>query len=317
MTALKERLHELGYREGKTMAFEYRSADRRPERLPQLAREIIRDRPDVLVAGFGTLTAQAAKAATTTIPIVFTTVGDPVGSGLVASLGRPGGNVTGLSGLPEIGGKHLQLLQELSPGKQVVAVLMNPETPFTRLALKQIEIAAQANRTRLEILETRTADQVPRALQEAVTAGAGSLLVLVDPLLFSLRREIVDLSAKFRLPAVYPSSEWAEAGGLMSYGADRRQMYRRAAEYVDKILKGAKPGDLPVEPAAGGSGDRSMRTAVASRQSSAARLASGGCRKEGSPCGGGSPAIHSRTRRMMSYSIVGDRTIAEGGRLNQ
>ena len=247
MTALKERLHELGYREGKTMAFEYRSADGRPERLPQLAREIIRDRPDVLVAGFGTLTAQAAKAATTTIPIVFTTVGDPVGSGLVASLGRPGGNVTGLSGLPEIGGKHLQLLQELSPGKQVVAVLMNPETPFTRLALKQIEIAAQANRTRLEILETRTADQVPRALQEAVTAGAGSLLVLVDPLLFSLRREIVDLSAKFRLPAVYPSSEWAEAGGLMSYGADRRQMYRRAAEYVDKILKGAKPGDLPVE----------------------------------------------------------------------
>ena len=124
---------------------------------------------------------------------------------------------------------------------------MNPDTPFTRLALKQITIAAQANRTRLEILETRTADQVPRDLQAAVTAGAGSLLVLGDPLLFSLRREIVDLSAKFRLPAVYPSSEWAEAGGLMSYGADRRQVYRRAAEYVDKILKGAKPGDLPVE----------------------------------------------------------------------
>src|SRR6266852_6169078 len=131
------------------MAFEYRSTDRRPERLPQLARAIIRDRPDVLVAGFGTLTAQAAKAATTTIPIVFTTVGDPVGAGLVSSLGRPGGNVTGLSGLTEMGGKRLQLLRELTPGKQVIAVLMNPDTPFTRLALKEVKTAAaEAEHTR-------------------------------------------------------------------------------------------------------------------------------------------------------------------------
>jgi putative ABC transport system substrate-binding protein len=247
MKPLLERLHELGYGEGKNMAFEYRSAEGRPERLPQLAMELVRGRPDVLIAGFGTLAAQAAKAVTTTIPIVFTTVGDPVGAGLVASLGRPGGNVTGLSGLTEIGGKHLQLLQELSPGKQVIAVLMNPETPFTRLALKEIKTAAETSRTRLEILEARTADQVPREFQAAVPAGAGGLLVLGDPLMLSLRREIVDLSAKFRLPAVYPSREWAEAGGLMSYGADRRQVYRRAADYVDKILKGAKPADLPVE----------------------------------------------------------------------
>jgi putative ABC transport system substrate-binding protein len=247
MKPLRDRLHELGYREGKNMAFEYRSAEGHPERLPQLAMELVRGRPDVLVAGFGTLAAQAAKATTMTIPIVFTTVGDPVRAGLVASLGRPGGNVTGLSGLTEIGGKHLQLLQELSPGKQVIAVLMNPETPFTRLSLKEIKTAAAAKRTQLEILEARTADQVPRVFQAAVTAGAGGLLVIGDPLMYSLSREIVDLSAKFQLPAMYPNREWAETGGLMSYGTDRRQVYRRAAEYVDKILRGAKPGDLPVE----------------------------------------------------------------------
>ena len=247
MKPLLDRLHELGYGEGRNMAFEYRSAEGRSERLPQLAMELVRGRPDVLIAGFGTLTAQAAKAATMTIPIVFTTVGDPVGAGLVASLGRPGGNVTGLSGLTEIGGKHLQLLQELNPGKQGFAVLMNPETPFTRLALKEIRTAAEANRIRLEVLEARSADEVPRVIQGAAMAGVGGLLVLPDPLTFSLRREIVDLAAKFRLPAVYPSREWAELGGLVSYGADRRQVYRRAAEYVDRILKGAKPGDLPVE----------------------------------------------------------------------
>ena len=242
-----DRLHELGYREGKNMAFEYRSAEGHPERLPQLAMELVRGGPDVLIAGFGTLAAQAAKAATMTIPIVFTTVGDPVRAGLIGSLGRPGGNATGLSGLTEIGGKHLQLLQELSPGKQVIAVLMNPETPFTSLSLKEIKTAAAAKRTQLEILEARTAAQVPRVFQAAVTAGAGGLLVIGDPLMYSLSREIVDLSAKFQLPAMYPNREWVERGGLMSYGADRRQLYRRAAEYVDKILKGAKPGDLPIE----------------------------------------------------------------------
>jgi putative ABC transport system substrate-binding protein len=247
MKALLERLHELRYSEGKNMTFEYRSAEGHPERLPQLAMELVRARPDVLIAGFGTLTAQAAKAATTTIPVVFTTVGDPVGTGLVASLGRPGGNVTGLSGLTEIGGKRLQLLQELTAGKQVIAVLMNPDTPFTRLALKEVKTAAEAEHTRLEILEARTADQVWGRFEAASRAGAGGLLVLEDPLMYSLRRDISDLAVKFRLPAVYTYRDYAEAGGLMSYGGDRRQVYRRAAEYVDKILKGAKPGDLPVE----------------------------------------------------------------------
>ena len=247
MKALVERLHELSYSEGKNMIFEYRSAEGRPERLPQLAMELVRARPDVLIAGFGTLTAQAAKAATLTIPIVFTTVGDPVGAGVVASLARPGGNVTGLSGLTEIGGKRLELLQELIPGKQVVAVLLNPDTPFTRLALSEIKTAAEAERIRLEVLEARTPDQLSGRFVAAIKAGAGGLLVLEDPLMYELRRQISDLAARFRLPAVYTYRDYAQAGGLMSYGTDRRQIYRRAAEYVDKILKGAKPADLPVE----------------------------------------------------------------------
>jgi putative ABC transport system substrate-binding protein len=245
--ALLNRLHELGYSEGKNLTFEYRSAEGRAEQLPQLATELVRVRPDVLIAGFGTLTAQAAKAATPTIPIVFTTVGDPVGAGLIASLGRPGGNVTGLSGLTETGGKRLQLLQELTPGKQAVAVLMNPDTPFTRLALKEVKTAADAAHARIEVLEARTPDQVSNGFEAAIKAGTGGLLVLEDPLMYSLRREIAALAAKFRLPAVYTYRDYAEAGGLMSYGTDRQQVYRRAAEYVDKILKGARPSDLPVE----------------------------------------------------------------------
>jgi putative tryptophan/tyrosine transport system substrate-binding protein len=248
MKALQERLHELGYSEGKNMTFEYRSAEGRPERLPQLAMELVQARPDVLIAGFGTLAAQAAKAATTTIPIVFTTVGDPVGAGLVASLGRPGGNVTGLTDqASDLGGKRLQLLQELLPGKQVVAVLMNPDTPFTRLAYKGVQTAAEGGHVRLEVLEARTAGQVSSRVEAAAKAGATGLLVLEDPLTYSTRRQIAELAAKLRLPAIYGYKEFVEAGGLMSYGTDRRQIYRRAAEYVDKILKGAKPSDLAVE----------------------------------------------------------------------
>jgi putative tryptophan/tyrosine transport system substrate-binding protein len=248
MKALLERLHELGYSDGKNMTFEYRSAEGRPERLPQLAMELVRAQPDLLLAGFGTLTAQALKAATTTIPIVFTNLGDPVGAGLVASLGQPGGNVTGLTDQArDLPGKRLQLLQELTPGQQVIAVLMNPDTPFTRLALTEAKTAAEAMHTRLEILEARTADQVSSRFEAAIRAGATSLLVLEDPLTYSTRRHIAELAAQFRLPTIYGYKEFVEAGGLMSYGTDRRQLYRRAAEYVDKILKGAKPADLPVE----------------------------------------------------------------------
>jgi len=247
MRPFLERLHELGYIDGKNMRFEARSAKGQAERLPELARELIQARPDIVVAGFGTLTAQAAKAASPTIPIVFTLVGDPVGAGLVGSLGRPGGNVTGLSGVVEIGGKQLQLLQELTYGKQTVAVLMNPDTPYTRVALKEIISAAEATRTRIQVLEARTADQVSQQFDAAITAGAGGLIVLADPLTYNLRRQISDLSAKVRLPTMYPGRDYAGENGLISYGASRRQTYRRAAEQVDRILKGAKPGDIPVE----------------------------------------------------------------------
>ena len=247
MKPLLERLHELGYREGQNMIFEYRSAEGRSERLPQLAGELVEGKPDVLIAGFGTLTAQAAKSATTTIPIVFTTIGDPVGAGVVTSLARPGGNVTGMSGVTEIGGKHLQLLQELAPGRRVFAVLLNPGTPYTRLALKEITAAAEATQTRVGVFEVKTVDQVLPGFEAAVKSGAGGLIVLPDPLTVSAREQIVALSAKFRFPVVYPSRDWVEGGGLMSYGANRRETYRRAADYVDRILKGARPGELPVE----------------------------------------------------------------------
>ena len=248
MKALLERLRELGYSEGRNVTFEYRSAEGRPEQLPQLAMELVRARPDVLIAGFGTLTAQAAKAATTTIPIVFTNLGDPVGAGLVASLGHPGGNVTGLTDQArDLGGKRLQLLQELLPGKQVMAVLMNPDTSFTRLTLTGIKTAATAQHMRLEVLEARTADQVSNRFEAAIKTGATGLIVLEDPLTYTIRRQICELAARFRLPTVYGYKEFVEAGGLMSYGTERRQLYRRAAEYVDKILKGASPGDMPVE----------------------------------------------------------------------
>jgi putative ABC transport system substrate-binding protein len=248
MKALLDRLHALGYSEGKNMTFEYRSAEGLPERLPQLALELVQANPDVLIAGFGTLTAQAAQAATRTIPIVFASVGDPVDAGLVASLGRPGGNVTGLSGQGgDLGPRRLQLLQDLLPGNHIVAVLLNPDTPYTLLALKELKTAAEAGQTRLEALEARTADQVSGRFEAAINAGAASLLVLEDPLTVSLCRHIAELAAQFRLPTLYGSRDCTVAGGLMSYVTDHRQSYRRAAEYVDRILKGAKPADLPVE----------------------------------------------------------------------
>lgn len=170
-----------------------------------------------------------------------------MGAGLVVSLGHPGGNVTGLSGLTEIGAKQLQILREIIPGKQVIGVLLNPDTPYTALFLKEIRTAAVGTRTSVRVLEARTADQVPRQFEAAITAGVGGVLVVADPLIYGLRAQIPDLSAKARIPAMYPSRDFIAEGGLMSYGFDRRQIYRRAAEYVDKILKGSKPADLPVE----------------------------------------------------------------------
>jgi putative ABC transport system substrate-binding protein len=247
MKALLERLHELGYSEGANLTFKYRSAEGRPERLAPLAMELVQDGPDVLVAGFGTLAAKAAKAATTTIPVVFTTVGDPLGAGIIASLARPGGNVTGLTDQArDVQGKRLQLLRELIPDKRDVAVLLNPDAPFSPLALEEAKRAAEYMQVHLVVFEARTPEQVSASVQGAARSAAG-LLVLEDPVIYSVRRNIAELSARFRLPAIYVYKDSVEAGGLMSYGPDRRHIYRRAAEYVDKILKGTKPAELAVE----------------------------------------------------------------------
>jgi putative ABC transport system substrate-binding protein len=243
-----ERLNELGYRQGQNMTFDYRSAEGQSDRLPSLAREMVRANPDVLITGFGTLTAKAAKAATSTIPIVFTSVGDPVGAGLVETLNRPGANITGeASQASDFAGKQLQILEELVPGNKLVAVLMNPDTPFTALALQQLRATANPGRLRLGVFEARTADQVKAKIEAAIAEGAAGLLTLSDPLMLSLSREIPDLAAKGRLPAIYGNREFVEAGGLISFGIDRVQLNRRAADLVDKILRGAKPADLPVE----------------------------------------------------------------------
>jgi ABC-type uncharacterized transport system substrate-binding protein len=248
MKPLLERLHELGYSERTNMTFMYRSAEGDPERLAPLASELVQDNPDVLVAGFGTLAARAAKAATKTIPVVFTTVGDPLGAGIVASLSRPGGNVTGLTDQArDVQGKRLQLLLEVVPDKHEVAVLLNPDTPYSRLALEEAKAAAEYGHIRLQVLEARTADEVAQRIEQAAGATAAGLLIFEDPLIYSVRGRVADLATRFRLPAMYVYKDSAEAGGLMAYGPDRGRIYRRAAEYVDKILKGTKPSDLAVE----------------------------------------------------------------------
>jgi ABC-type uncharacterized transport system substrate-binding protein len=245
---VKQRLAELGYAEGKNLIFDFRSAEGHLERLPQIAGDFVKANPDVIVAGFGTATAKAAQAATASIPVVFTSVGDPVGSGIVKSLNRPGGNITGLHAqAAEIAGKRLQILEELSPGIRIVAALLEPDSPFTSVALPELKSAADARGQRLEICEVRMADRLAISVEAAAQAGATGLVMLETPLLLGLRRQIIDLAAKLRLSAVYNNREFVVAGGLLSYGADRPQLYRRAAELVDKILKGEKPADIPVE----------------------------------------------------------------------
>jgi ABC-type uncharacterized transport system substrate-binding protein len=245
---VRQRLAELGYVEGKNLIFDFRSAEGQPERLPQLAAELVKTNPDVIVAGFGTATAKAAQAATATVPVVFTTVGDPIGSGIVKSLGRPGGNLTGIhSQATDISGKRLQILDDIVPGIRSIAVLLNQDAPFTAVALPELKIAADARGKRLELCDVSTATQLKSGLETAVKADATGLMVLETPVLLGLRREIVDLAAKLRLFALYTSRDFVGVGGLASYGPDRPQLYRRAAEFVDKILKGEKPSEIPVE----------------------------------------------------------------------
>jgi ABC-type uncharacterized transport system substrate-binding protein len=247
--AFRQGLRDLGYVEGRNVVIEYRDAEGKPERLPTLAAELVALKVDVLVAQ-PTVAALAAKQATRTLPIVFP-VAEPVTSGLVTSLARPGGNITGLSVLaPEMVGKGLELLKQAVPGVSRVAVLWDPSAFPERTAKymrKEVEVAARALGVRLEFVEARRPEDFDRAFSDMTRARAGALTVSGGSMFFSERRRLVDLAAKNRVPAVYQWREAVDAGGLMAYGPSVPDLFRRAATYVDKILKGAKPGDLPVE----------------------------------------------------------------------
>ena len=241
-------LRDLGYVEGQSVLVEYRWAEGRFERLPDLAAELVRRNVDVLVTQV-TQASLAAKDATRTIPIVILGVGDPVGAGLVQSLSRPGGNITGTSGVAvAVVAKSLQLLTEVVPGISRVAVLRNPANPvFQAQLVRETEAAAQALRVELQLVEARGSGDLDAAFRAISGHGVGAVLVLSDPVYTVHRARIVELAAKARLPAMYGIREAAEAGGLMSYGPDYVELGRRTATYVDRILKGAKPADLPIE----------------------------------------------------------------------
>ncbi len=245
--AFRQGLRELGYVEGQNIVIEYRWAEGRAERLPDLAAELVSLKVDIIVAA-GTPAPLAAKHATRTIPIVMSSAGDPVGSGLVASLARPGGNVTGLSTFTrELAAKRLQLLKEVVPGVSRVAVLWNAANPYAVLNMRETQAAARTLGVQVQSLEVRGPDDFENALPAAIKGRAGALIVVDDPLTYLYRMRIADFAARNRLPATYGFREFAEAGGLMAFGANLADLYRRAAIYVDKILKGAKPAELPVE----------------------------------------------------------------------
>ena len=241
-----EGLRQLGWVEGQNIVIEGRYSEGSSERLPTLAAELVRLKVDVIVAaGF---TADAARGATSTIPIVMTNYGDPVESRLVASLARPDGNVTGLTSVaPDLVGKELQLLKEAMPRLSRVAVLSNPALPSHTRSLKEAEVAARALKVRLQILQARSPAELAGTLSVVTKESAEALLVLGDPMFFGERSRIVELAAKRRLPLMCNQAEYAQAGGLLTYGIDQRDNFRRAAPYVDKIFRGAKPADLPVE----------------------------------------------------------------------
>jgi len=245
--ACRQGLRELGYVEGRNIAIEARWTDGRYERLPELVAELVRLKVDVMVVQ-ATPGSLAAKAATSTIPIVIVAVSDPVRINLVASLARPGGNVTGLSLLtPELSGKRLQMIAEMSRQPARVAVLINPDNLSHSVFLDETATAGRDLRVQIQPLNARNPGEIEQAFRAAAKKGANALIVFDDPVLWSHRKQVVALAAKARLPVMYGYSEFVSEGGLISYGPHRPDLYRRTAAYVDKILKGAKPGDLPIE----------------------------------------------------------------------
>ena len=248
--AFRRGLRELGYVEGRNLVIEYRDAEGRLERLPALAAELVALKVDVIVAP-NTVAALAAKQVTGTVPIVFAVATDPVASGLAASLARPGGNVTGLSILaPELIGKSLELLKQAAPGVSRIAVLWTPGVLGERTdkeMLREADVTARALGVRLQFIEARRPEDIDRAFSDRTGPRAGALTVLPSNVVVSERGRLVDLAARHRLPTVYPWREFVDTGGLMAYGPNLADLFRRAATYVDKILKGMKPADLPVE----------------------------------------------------------------------
>ena len=244
--AFQQGLRELGYVEGKDIVVEHRWVEGKKGQLAALATELVRLNVDVIVTGHSTV--RAAQNATKTIPIVFVTGDDPVAAGFVASLARPGGNITGLSSLNvELEAKRLALLKEAIPGLKRVAVLLNPDSLMAAPMVATMESAALSIGVRLQIVKLRAHAELTAAIAAATRGGAEALAVVGDPLFFSAVAQIAELTTKARLPAIAPFRQFPEANGFMSYGSSVPEAYRRLAAYVDKILKGAKPADLPVE----------------------------------------------------------------------
>jgi putative ABC transport system substrate-binding protein len=244
--AFRQGLRELGYVEGKNIVIEWRYAEGKPDRLSELAAELVRLKVDVIVTG-GPQATRPAKETTVTIPIVMAFDNDPVGSGFVASLARPGGNITGLSTLaPEISGKQLELLKEIVPKLSRVTVFGNATMSGNAQALREVKVAAEALGVHLQYLEVQAPKDIETAFRAASKGRADAVLALTNPVL-GYRAQVADLAIKSRVPTMYQASEYVEAGGLMTYGASITDLFRRAATYVDKILKGAKPADIPVE----------------------------------------------------------------------
>jgi ABC-type uncharacterized transport system substrate-binding protein len=247
LEAFRQGLRELAYVEGSNIVIEWRFAEGKLDRIPALAAELVRLKVDIIVSS-GPPSTRAAKKATATIPIVMGFDNDPVGNGFVASLARPGGNITGLASLaPELSGKRLELLKETIPKLSRVAVLGTSTSPGNAQSLKKTELAAGSMRVQLQYLDVLDPKDIETAFRAATKGRADGVLVLQTPIVNSQRKQVIELAVKSRLPVIYPQTEYTEAGGLMYYGTNTPDLFRRAATYVDKILKGAKPADLPVE----------------------------------------------------------------------
>jgi len=247
LDAFLQGLREAGYVEGRNIVIDYRSVDGRSDRFPELAADLVRAKPDIIVTR-GMTAALAAKAAAGSIPIVMATASDPVGAGIVPNLARPGGNLTGMTTLSsELDAKRLEVLKELLPSARRVAAVFNLSSPIAEGGRRRIERAAASLGLQVVVLDVRDANGLNRALGTLSQQRVSALLINADAVLIANRHTVIDFAAKHKLPVIYSARQYVDAGGLMSYGPNYPHLYYRAASYVDKILKGAKPGDLPIE----------------------------------------------------------------------